>query len=171
MPFGTDLFSFRRNISSAKHISSNFNCISSLQGKHIENPKDLYPVLSTKQKRDEINRLFNAFIGLNIKFFCLIQQHNRTVPLSLLVNKIVPKNVRPQMVLNFLSCVNTIEPSPCVLLSEIKCTNRPLVLLSYRIYGHIYPSALPLLDHTVHSQSTYFQLLSCFEKINMLPIE
>ena len=81
MPFGTDLFSFRRNISSAKHISSNFNCISSLQGKHIENPKDLYPVLSTKQKRDEINRLFNAFIELNMKFSCLIQQHNRTVPL------------------------------------------------------------------------------------------
>ena len=50
--------SFRRNISSAKHISSNFNCISSFaKPKHIENPKDLYPVLSTKQKRDEFNRL------------------------------------------------------------------------------------------------------------------
>ena len=63
--------SFRRNISSAKHISSNFNCISSFaKPKHIENPKDLYLVLSTKQKRDEFNRLLNVF--------CLFRQDNRT---------------------------------------------------------------------------------------------
>ena len=51
MPFGIRPFlvaerqhiEFQRNISSAKHISSNFNCISSFaSAKHIENPKDLY---------------------------------------------------------------------------------------------------------------------------------
>ena len=58
MPFGVRHFSRSegtyRVLSTYRAIE---DCISSLQGKHIENPKDLYPVLSTKQKRDEFNRL------------------------------------------------------------------------------------------------------------------